>query len=225
MPRIARVVAEGYPHHITQRGNYRQLIFSEDRDRRRYLSLIQTESHRYGLKILAYCLMDNHVHFIGVPERTESLGNVFKYANMRYSQYYNRKIGSPGHLFQGRYYSCVMDESHTVTCARYIERNPVRAGTVQRPHSYKWSSAAVHCGMADDDPLNVAEFFNYVDMDPRGWKEFIDEEDNREDVRQIREKARTGRVLANEELIRVLERKLARSLRVKRKGRPTKREK
>ena len=66
MPRIARVVAAGYPHHITQRGNYRQKIFNDDSDLEQYLSFIESESKRYGLKILAYCLMPNHIHFIGL---------------------------------------------------------------------------------------------------------------------------------------------------------------
>ncbi len=101
MPRIARVAAQGYPHHITQRGNYRQKIFSGDPDREKYLTLINTESKRYGLKILAYCLMPNHVHFIAVPENDDSMGRVFKYGNMKYSQYYNKKIGEAGISFRG----------------------------------------------------------------------------------------------------------------------------
>ncbi|MEA2022146.1 MAG: transposase, partial [Candidatus Caldatribacteriota bacterium] len=87
MPRIARVVAAGYPHHITQRGNYRQKIFAGDTDRRKYLSLLKEESKRYNLIILAYCLISNHVHFMVIPQREDSLGKVFKYTNMKYSQY------------------------------------------------------------------------------------------------------------------------------------------
>ena len=89
MPRVARVVAAGYPHHITQRGNYRQKIFADDTDRRKYLSLLKEESKRYHLIILAYCLMSNHVHFMVIPQREDSMGKVFKYTNMKYSQYYN----------------------------------------------------------------------------------------------------------------------------------------
>jgi len=114
------------PHHITQRGNYRQKIFADDTDRRKYLSLLKEESKRYHLIILAYYLMSNHVHFMAIPQREDSMGEVFKYTNMRYSQYYNKKINARGHLFQGRFFSCVLDERHMITCARYIERNPVR---------------------------------------------------------------------------------------------------
>ena len=126
MPRIGRVVAVGYPHHITQRGNYRQKIFSSDADRKKYLSFLKKESKQYGLLILAYCLMPNHVHFIGLPSKEDSMAMVFKYTHMKYSQYYNKKMSMQGHLFQGRFFSSVMDELYTITCARYIERNPIR---------------------------------------------------------------------------------------------------
>jgi len=79
LPRIARIVAAGYSHHITQRGNYRQKIFADATDRRKYLSLLKEESKRYHLDILAYCLMSNHVHFMVIPQREDSLGKVFKY--------------------------------------------------------------------------------------------------------------------------------------------------
>jgi putative transposase len=91
MPRIARIVASGYPHHINQRGNYRQKIFSDDTDRRKYLSLLEEESKRYQLEILTYCPMSNHVHFMAVLQSEDSPGKVFKYTNMKYSQHYNNK--------------------------------------------------------------------------------------------------------------------------------------
>ena len=74
MPRIARVVGVGHPHHVTQRGNYRQDLFESNEDRERYLSLVKSESHRHGLKILSYCLMSNHVHFLVVPQNENALG-------------------------------------------------------------------------------------------------------------------------------------------------------
>ena len=86
MPRIARVVAVGIPHHITQRGNYRQDVFLDDSDRRKYLLWIQEYSQKYHLNILAYCLMRNHVHFIAIPQKEDSLARTFNTAHMRYSQ-------------------------------------------------------------------------------------------------------------------------------------------
>jgi len=222
MPRIARVVAVGHPHHITQRGNYRQKIFGDDTDRKKYISLLKAETKRYGLLILAYCLMPNHVHFIGIPEREDSMGNVFKYAHMKYSQYYNKKTRTTGHLFQGRFFSCIMDEPHTLVCARYIERNPVRAKIVKKPRLWKWSSAKIHCGIDKRDELEVNRLFDYVEEKQKGWKGFIEVPDNPNEVKQIRQQTRRGRSLGANDFVERLGEKFKKVLTLKPKGRPRK---
>jgi putative transposase len=222
MPRIARVVVPGYPHHITQRGNYKQDIFSDKSDRKKYLSFIKHESKQHGLTILAYCLMSNHVHFIGVPKKENSLANVFKYAHMKYSQYYNKKKNLRGHLFQGRFYSCAMDELHALACARYIERNPVRAKSAKKPYFYEFSSAKVHCGMERFDDLGVNMFFEYVDEEQINWINFIEEEDREGQMKEIRQKTRSGRPIGPTGFIEKIEKKLGKSLRMKLRGRPRK---
>jgi len=220
MPRIARVVAVGYPHHITQRGNYQQSIFQNDVDKERYLSLVKSESAKYGFTILAYCLMTNHVHFIGVPGKIDSLGNVFKYVNMKYSQYFNNKMGISGHLFQGRFFSSVMDERYTIICARYIERNPVRAKMVKKAVNYGWSSANVHCGKEAKDILGVNVFFEYVGELRNTWQEFIEQPDNLNEIAQIKKKTAKGRPLGEESFIKKLEKKVNRVLTMQPAGRP-----
>lgn len=222
MPRIARVVVIGYPHHITQRGNYRQRIFSSDADRKKYLSFLKDESNHYGLIILAYCLMPNHVHFIGIPEREDSMGKVFKYAHMKYSQYYNKKMRTTGHLFQGRFFSCVMDERHTLACARYIERNPVRSKKVNKPYLWNWSSAKVHSGIDKYDELGVNKLFDYVEENQKTWKSFIELQDDPHEIKQIREQTRKGRPLGANSFVEKLEDKLDRFLKLRPKGRPKK---
>lgn len=223
MPRIARVVAAGYPHHITQRGNYRQKIFSGNTDRKRYLSFLKDESKRYGLTILAYCLMPNHVHFIGVPEREDSMGKVFKYAHMKYSQYYNKKMRTTGHLFQGRFFSCILDETHTLACSRYIERNPVRAKMVDTPYLWEWSSAKIHCEIDSSDELGVNRLFNYVEKSQKSWKDFIELSDNPDEINRIREQTRKGRPLGTNAFVEKLESRLGRFLKLKPRGRPRER--
>ncbi|MCK4947076.1 MAG: transposase [Candidatus Aureabacteria bacterium] len=224
MPRIARVVALDYPHHVTQRGNYRQEIFVDDTDREKYLSLLKTESKRYGLKVLSYCLMSNHVHFIVVPECEDSMGNVFKYVNMKYSQYYNNKMGVCGHLFQGRFYSCVMDEVYSMVCARYIERNPVRARIVKDPWDWKWSSARVHCELEEEDSMGVNQLFQYVGLNQGEWRNSIAEPDSVKDITRIQEQTRKGRPLAEISFVQKLEKKLNRPLILKPRGRPKEKE-
>ncbi|MDD4295193.1 MAG: transposase [Candidatus Omnitrophica bacterium] len=222
MPRIARVVAVGYPHHITQRGNYKQRIFSNDTDRQKYLSFLKEESDQYDLKILAYCLMPNHVHFIVVPGKEDSMAKVFKYAHMKYSQYYNKRMRITGHLFQGRFFSSVMDELYTLICARYIERNPVRAKMVNKSVLWEWSSAKVHCGIAKHDELGVRELFAYVEGEQENWNKFIEISDNSCELKQIREQTRKGRPIGSADFVERLEKKLKRFLRLKPRGRPKK---
>jgi len=166
--------------------------------------------------------MPNHVHFIVVPEREDSMGNVFKYANMQYSQYFNQKKEESGHLFQGRFFSSVMDERHTIICARYIERNPVRAKIINKPWNWKWSSARLHCGMEGDDVLGVNNFFDYTGEEKEGWMKFIDESDNPQEIKGIREQTKKGRVLGGVDFTKMLEKKLNRILVLKTRGRPRK---
>jgi Transposase IS200 like len=96
--------------------------------------------------------MDNHVHFVSVPIEADSLTKVFNTLHMRYSQHTNRKTKATGHLWQGRFFSCILDEKHLYACIRYVENNPVRAGLVKRAEEYRWSSAASHV-LRKDDPI------------------------------------------------------------------------
>ena len=146
MPRRARVVFEGVVHHITQRGNYRQNVFEDDSDKSKYIEFIREYSEKYGMKIYAYCLMSNHVHFIAAPVKEDSLAMTFKYSNMRYSSYFNRKNKRSGHLWQGRFYYCPLQFEHALEALRYVERNPVRARIVELHWEYEWSSAREHVG-------------------------------------------------------------------------------
>ncbi|WP_419470087.1 transposase [Candidatus Kuenenia sp.] len=109
---MASTVASGYPHHVTQRGNYQQPVFEDESDFRQYLQWLQEYSTKYPLKIWAYCLMTNHVHFVCVPEKEDLLARTFNTLHMRYSQYFNQKRKLKVHLWQGRFYSCILDERH-----------------------------------------------------------------------------------------------------------------
>jgi putative transposase len=223
MPRIARVVAVGFPHHITQRGNYRGPVFINDDDRVKYLSLLQFESARYGLDILVYCLMPNHIHVIGVPQASDSMARVFKYVNMKYAQYFHRRTKrGTGHLWQGRFFSCVMDEAYLVACARYIERNPVRAKMVKTPCGFPWSSARIHSGLEQHDPLSVLKLFDFVGITKSHWLEFSEAKDDPVQITALKEHTIKGRPLGGDSFVSRLEQKLGRFLRPKMRGRPKK---
>ena len=115
-----------------------------------------------------------------------------------------------------------MDERNTIACARYVERNPVRAKIVKTPCLWQWSSAATHCGIDGSDKLGVSGFFDYVGRAQKGWKEFIEETDDPDVVRKIRERTRKGRVFGTDDFTEKLEKKLGRFLGLKPKGRPKK---
>jgi len=152
MPRVARTVFADLPHHITQRGNRRETVFFNDEDRICYLSWLKEYSDKHNIEILAYCLMTNHVHLVVVPFTEESLQRVLRPLHMRYAQRINREHGWDGHLWQGRFFSCPLDEIYMWAAVRYVERNPVRAGLVRRAEDYDWSSAAGHCSLKEDSP-------------------------------------------------------------------------
>jgi putative transposase len=132
------------PHHVTQRGNRRQQTFFGEEDYQHYLELISQFCRADHVAIRAYCLMPNHVHLIVVPQSAESLRRAISEAHRRYTRRINVREGWRGHLWQGRFASFVMGEDHLLTAARYVEVNPVRAGLVQAPSRYRWSSAAAH---------------------------------------------------------------------------------
>ncbi|MBA3976138.1 MAG: hypothetical protein C0504_18175 [Candidatus Solibacter sp.] len=113
MPRVARVVIPEVAHHMTQRGTGRQMVFYTRGDRVSYLRLLKENSERAGLRILAYCLMPNHIHLIAAPREAASLAVALRRAHGRYAQYFNARKLRSGHLWQNRFFSCPMDEHRT----------------------------------------------------------------------------------------------------------------
>ena len=144
MPRNARLVVPGVAHHITQRGTNRQTTFFSNSDRRVYLDLLALHSAEAGLRIVAYCLMFNHIHLIVIPERESSMAVALRRVHGRYAQYLNTRKQRSGHLWQNRYFSCPLTQDHLWPAIRYVEQNPVRAHLTALPGEYIWSSAAEH---------------------------------------------------------------------------------
>ena len=151
MGRLARVVAVDVPHHLTQRGNDRRFILDCDADRATYLSSLRENIEVYRVSVIGYCLMSNHVHLVVVPSRADGLAQALKQTHGRYASYWHTVHRASGHVWQGRYYSCPLDEPHLWEALRYTELNPLRARLVLQPWSWPWSSAAGHCGTQPTD--------------------------------------------------------------------------
>ncbi len=218
MPRIARIIAPNYPHHITQRGNNRATVFFDDEDRLTYLKLLAGNAKKYQLRILAYCLMDNHIHLLAVPETEIALSRGIGLTNMMYTQYLNRKMNKSGRIWQNRFFSCVVEsDRHLWAVARYIECNPLKAGIVDSVASYHWSSAKAHM-TGSKDPLLHARSWLSPKKRPT-YTEFVRTEDEEIDD-SIRKATRTGRPCGSEKFIDTLELQLHQPLRAKKPGRP-----
>jgi len=214
MARIARVVAPGLPHHVTQRGNRRLPTFFSDEDYATYVELMAASCDLLGVTVWAYCLMPNHVHLIVVPESEDGLRRAIGDAHRRYSRSVNFREGWRGHLWQGRFASYPLDETHALVATRYVELNPVRAGLVERPELWRWSSAAAHVGHTDDGLCDAAAMADYVD----NWIAFLDRWPNEDEVKLLRLHERTGRPLGSERFTIRLEHRLSRVLRPRKRG-------
>jgi putative transposase len=221
MARLRRVVVVDVPHHVTQRGNARQVILASDTDRITYLELLREYSHLYGLSLLGYCLMSNHVHLIAVPQTPEALADSLKQAHGRYASYWNARQSLTGHVWQGRFYSCPLDESHLWAALRYVELNPVRARMVESAGLWRWSSAAAHCGLTSPDSLlEMARWRKR--WTAHEWHRFLADAESAAELSALRQSTHTGRPLGSPDFVAALEELTARALAPRKGGRPKK---
>lgn len=141
MPRRARLSVPGIPWHIIQRGNDRSACFYAEQDYQRYVHDLSELAPKFDCALHAYVLMTNHVHLLLTPAQENSAAQLMKHLGQRYVQYINRSYKRSGTLWEGRFRSCLtQSEEYVLACYRYIELNPVRAGMVNRPEHYRWSS-------------------------------------------------------------------------------------
>ena len=141
-----RLFAPGILYHVIVRGNHREKTFLNARDYDACLERVGRYRKRFGVTVYAYCLMSNHVHLL-VESGSAPLSRFTQGLQQSYTQYFNRKHGKVGHLFQGRYKAIVCDkDEYLLTLVRYIHLNPVRAKVVQRPEDYPYCGHRQYCG-------------------------------------------------------------------------------
>lgn len=217
MPRKPRLVLPKVPHHITHRGVRGMDLFYTENDRRLYLDLLSEEIEKSGIKVLNYCLMSNHVHLLVIPENETSLAKGIGLAHQRYSRKINKRLKTSGHLFQERFFSCALDRPHLSLAARYVERNPVRAGLCSSAEDYAWSSAAFHTGRVQEDLVaSTGEWFG----SPEEWENYLQEP--AAEIEIIRKHFRTGMPFGSQAFVQRLENQTGQSLEMKPRGRPQK---
>jgi len=198
---MARLVVPGYPHHVVQRGSRRQTTFFNNDDFDRYVSIFAENCNPEGVAVWAYCLMPNHVHFVLVPDRKDSLARLLRKVHATYARSVNRRHDWTGHLWQERFWSCVMDETHLMAAARYIELNPVRSGLCDRAEHWKWSSARRHLFGESDALMPTAPMTDMV----KDWSSYLDEKVPAPVIDRLRKLTRTGRPVGNDQFVRQLE--------------------
>jgi putative transposase len=217
MVRMARLVVPGLPHHVTQRGVRSIDVFDDDEDRQLYLALMKEQCERFGVRFLCWCLMSSHVHLVAIPQRDGALARGIGEAHRRYTRAKNSRGGVRGYLFQGRFSSCALDKRHLMAAARYVDLNPVAAGTVDAPEAYEWSSARFHLDGRRKDALVRDE-----DRDLLGlvddWRAFLAEGVDEVAARRLERSLGSGRPCGSDGFVDMLERRTGRDLRPRKRG-------
>jgi len=203
MPRRARYCPAGYPVHLIQRGNNQQAIFTCDADQAAYAHWLAEGAVRFGVAIHSWVFMTNHVHLLATPSHDTSLSRLMQYLGRLYVRHYNYTYTRSGTLFEGRFKSClVQEDQYLLTCIRYIELNPVRAGMVKDPADYRWSSYRAHAFGIDARLWSPHEL--YLELGPigkrrqRAWRNLVSEALDVEVLSKVRHCANTGLVLGTE---------------------------
>lgn len=227
MPRRPRFDITDIPQHVIQRGNNRQPCFLAESDYRRYLDFLSDACETHGCNLHAYVLMTNHVHLLVTPTRLRALGKMMQSLGRRYVKRFNKIHQRTGTLWEGRYKaSLVSSDEYLLTCYRYIELNPVRAGIVSKPQDYRWSSYR-HNALGLFDSL-IVEHETYLSLGAEGrarhgnYRNLFASEIGENTLSDIRNCANGDLVFGNESFKDQIELVLDRKSRIGKAGRPRK---
>jgi len=227
MPRPPRYELSGVPQHVIQRGNNRQATFFADEDYQAYLNWLSEAAVAHGCAIHAYVLMTNHVHLLVTPQEVGAIGKLMQSLGRRYVQYVNARYRRSGTLWEGRYKGALIDsERYLLTCSRYIELNPVRAGMVAHPGEYRWSSYGGNAQGQPDPVISAhAEYVALGNDDSTrqaAYRELFRQHLEPKMVDEIRTSLNQCRVYGSERFKDEIELTLQRRVRPGKAGRPRK---
>lgn len=227
MPRPNRLELAGVPLHVVQRGNNRGACFFGEVDRRFYLKCLTKSAQRRGCAVHAYALMSNHVHLLVTPAEAGAVSIMMQDVGRRYVRVVNKVHGRTGTLWEGRFKSNLVDsETYFMTCHRYIELNPVRAGIVEHPVDFPWSSHA-HYAVGRPDPLLTEhEVYVRLGLTPehrrKAFLSLFDDPVSEQELKKLRTAVGRGWALGSAEFLDQMEAIAGRSVRPTRRGRPRK---
>ena len=176
MPRTARPLAGGICYHVINRGNRRARVFHDHTDYRTFLDLMQRASQRVPMRLLGYCLMPNHFHFVMWPYGDDDLSRWMHWLLTTHVRRYHWRYDTDGRIWQGRFKSiAVQRDAQLLTVLRYVQRNPVRANLVTRAEAWPWSSLS-NARLCHALPFSL----------PGGWTEFVNEPQSSAELEAIR---------------------------------------
>jgi putative transposase len=211
---MARVVAAGMPHLVTQRGNRGLPVFFGDSDYELYKELLAEGCRSAHVALWAYCLMPGQVHLLMVPKDEEGLRAALSDTHRRYTLTVNARKKWHGFLWQGRFASFAMDKPHLLAAARYVELAPLRAKMARRARDWRWSSARAHLKGRDDGLVRVKPLLERAG----DWAALLGEGLSEEEYETIGKAERTGRPLGSPSFVKRLEEKLGRTLAKRKPG-------
>ena len=186
-----------------------------------YLRLLKKQLEETGVRVLGWCLMTNHVHWVVVPEREDSLSVLFRRVHGKYAQYLNARLIRTGHLWQNRFYSCPVAAHREETVLRYIEWNPVRAGMTQRPEQHVWSSAIDHLNGPGSERVPLLDWTYWqAQGGAEEWRRRLEVVEDIRDVHSLRRATYSGAPFGSEEFVARIEERFGRVWRPQ--GRPRK---
>ena len=227
MPRKRRFFLPGVPVHVVQRGNNRQAVFFDENDYRVYMDWLGAAAGEHGSALHAYVLMTNHVHLLMTPSDKEAISATLQALGRRFVPYINHCYRRTGTLWEGRFKaSAVQAEDYLIACYRYIELNPVRAGMVQRPEDYPWSSYRANAQGARDPHITPHPLYLAYGTDAPerqvAYRKLFQSHLDPDVVRNLRACLQTGTPLGNDRFRARIEQSLGVRVGYSARGRPKK---
>ena len=225
MARLPRLTLPGYPHHVIQRGNNRQPIFSTAADYTHLLALMDESAKRFEVSVHAYVLMGNHFHLLATPHADKGLPLMMQAVGRSYVRYFNQLQNRSGTLWEGRYRSTLIEaERYLLPCMAYIDLNPVRAGLVAEAKDYPWSSHGHHAGLRADKLVTPHPLFWSLGNTPFGreaaYAEMVRSGISAEQEAALTTSALSGWALGSENFVADLQRRTERRVQKVQAGRP-----
>jgi putative transposase len=225
MARKLRASAAGVSEHVIQRGNNRQVVFCNEDDMKAYVTWLKQYAKKYKVSIHAWVLMTNHVHLLCTPSTANGISQMMQSLGRMYVLYFNRQYHRSGTLWEGRYKSClVQQETYLIELYRYIELNPVRAGMVEDPADYSWSSYQCNALGKKTDLLTPHPLFMALGNEEKerrlSYRALFSLHVEGKLLEDIRQASNKGLALGNEHFIADIEAVTGKRLREEKRGRP-----